>query len=72
MRVTLAVKHRQPRANCPERCDNCLGLEIMEKSVPVSTEPSGDVQLWNVLIPGLGTESFHLHPACADYMRGKP
>jgi hypothetical protein len=70
MHVTLAAQHRQPRLHRPERCDNCVGLEIMNEPVPVSTEPSADVRLYNILIGGgVGSDSFHLHAQCADSLR---
>lgn len=69
MKVTLAAKHRQPRRARPERCDHCNGLDIDGKPVPITTEPDPSVKLYNILVPGAGTHSFHLHDACAEELR---
>lgn len=70
MHVTLAKAHRQPSARRPETCDNCHGCEISNLPIPVSVQPSTEVRLYNILMPGLGTDSFYLHPACAEYLKG--
>lgn len=69
MKVTLAVKHKQPRASRPERCDHCNGLDYGGDPVPVTTAPDPDVKLYNILVPGAGTQQFHLHEQCAEELR---
>lgn len=69
MKVTLAVKHKQPRASRPERCDHCSGIDLEGGTVPVTTAPDSDVKLYNILVPGAGMQQFHLHESCAEELR---
>lgn len=41
---------------------------MMENRVPHGDGPD-QVRVYNVLVPGLGTQQFTLHPACAESLR---
>lgn len=66
MKVTLATKHRQPRPNRPEPCDHHTGL--MFPAGGASAWCNG-VKLYNIFLPGVGTESFHLCDDAAEELR---
>lgn len=69
MRVTEAVNYRQPRKNHPEPCDHHTGLAIEANPDHKSMIWCDDVKLYNIFLPGIGTESFHLCPVGADELR---
>lgn len=78
MRVTEA-KRRMTRDERGQCCDNCLGTALERYRTETGREPTlgeimpvdrdGTERLYNIFTPGHGTDSFVLHPECAEYIR---